>query len=81
MTVVLQPVNDIPVGYDRSITYTEANTAGTGPAFTFNAARLVSGVVPETRAVAGDFDPTLSSPFNETNKTSEWLRSARLPAR
>ena len=48
VTVVLQAVNDIPVGYDRGITYTEANSAGTGPAFTFNAARLVK------RCSAGD---------------------------
>ncbi len=65
VTVTLQPINDLPVAFDRNLAFTEAASAGSGPAFTFNATRLITGIAGETPAVAGQFDPALPAPFNE----------------
>ncbi len=68
VTVTLQPVNDKPVAFPRAIPYTESATAGTGPAFTFNAARLVAGVTGENPSIPGQFDSALGTPFNEAEQ-------------
>ena len=65
VTVTLQPINDAPVAFNRSLSFTESANAGTGPAFTFTPTRLIAGVAPETPAVPGTFAVGLSAPFNE----------------
>lgn len=68
VTVTLQPVNDAPVTFDRSLSFTESANAGTGAAFTFNAARLITGTNGETPSVAGNFAQGLGTPFNEVEQ-------------
>jgi len=68
VTVTLQPINDVPVAFDRSLSFTESLNAGTGPAFTFTPARLIAGVAPETPSVPGTFAVGLSAPFNEVEQ-------------
>jgi len=69
VTVTLQPINDPPVAFNRLISYVESGDAGPGVPFTFNAARLVSGVVGETPSIPGSFDPALPEPFSEVAQT------------
>lgn len=67
--VTLQPINDPPVAFDRNLSFVESLSPGTGPAFTFNAARLITGIAGETPSVPGDFAPGLVPPFNEVEQT------------
>ncbi len=69
VTVTLQPVNDQPVAFPRSVAYNESANAGTGPAFTFNAARLINGANGESPALPGQFDSALAAPFNESEQS------------
>ncbi|QDT03916.1 Dockerin type I repeat protein [Rubripirellula lacrimiformis] len=70
VTVSIQPVNDIPVAFDRTINYTESADAGTGDAFVFTRDQLILGSAVETPALPGQFDSALVAPFNETEQTA-----------
>ncbi len=69
VTVAIQPVNDAPVAYDRSLTYRESDQAGTGDPFVFTRDDLIVGLATETPAAPGNFAPTLVAPFNESEQT------------
>ncbi len=69
VTVTIQPVNDAPVAYDRSLTYNESDQAGPGDPFVFTRDDLINGLATETPAAPGDFAPTLVAPFNESEQT------------
>ncbi|TVP99516.1 MAG: tandem-95 repeat protein [Planctomycetaceae bacterium] len=70
LTITINPVNDEPVTYDRSLTLTEAVEAdGEVAILHFDAERLIQGLSPETPSVAGDFAEDLSDLYDETEQT------------
>ncbi len=69
VTISIQPVNDIPVAFDRALTFTESANPGVSPAFSFTRDQLILGSTGETPAAPGTFPPTLAAPFNESEQT------------
>ncbi len=55
VTVRIQPVNDVPVAFDRALAFTESASAGAGTPFTFTRDRLILGDVGETPSASGMF--------------------------
>ncbi len=70
ITITIDPVNDVPVAYPRSLTVSEAVEADSQTAvLTFTAAQLLNGTAPELPAVEGLFPTTLAAPYNEVEQT------------
>ncbi len=67
--IVVNPINDSPVAYDRSMSIVEAvERDGQTALLTFSASRLVEGIAGETASVPGDFPTTLGTPYNENEQ-------------
>ena len=75
VTVMVQPVNDPPVAYDRALTFTESEDPGPSGPFTFTAAELLLGMGDESPAIPGPDADDLPFPFDETDQS---LRVVRL---
>ncbi|MFK8115042.1 MAG: tandem-95 repeat protein [Rubripirellula sp.] len=69
VTVSVQPVNDIPVAFDRALDFTESADPGPGDPFVFTSDELIFGDVGETANIPGSFPPALQAPFNESEQT------------
>ncbi|WP_173405146.1 Ig-like domain-containing protein, partial [Novipirellula maiorica] len=67
-TIFLEPVNDAPVAFDRSLTLDEVSEPATPAVLTFTAADLLTGTAGEQPSVGGSFDISLPAPYNETNQ-------------
>src|SRR5690606_2470907 len=69
LTITINPVNDVPVAYDRALNVDEAvEVDGEVALISFDAARLIQGVS-ETPSVPGLFPIELIDPYNETEQT------------
>ena len=70
LTVQINPINDVPVTYDRVLNVTEAVEVDGGVALlSFTPARLIQGIAPELPSVDGLFPTTLIQPYNEVEQT------------
>ena len=70
LTVQINPINDVPVTYDRALNVIEAvEVDGEVALLPFDADRLIQGIAPELPSVAGLFPTTLIEPYNEVEQT------------
>ncbi|GAA4448800.1 tandem-95 repeat protein [Novipirellula rosea] len=67
-TIFLEPVNDVPVAFNRSLTLDEVAEPAGPAVLTFTAADLINGKVGEQPNRGGNFAASLPAPYNETNQ-------------
>lgn len=74
VTVMVQPVNDRPVGFDRSLRFDESSDPGASGPYTFTPDDLLLGSVDETPARPGPSSDDFPFPFDESEQS---LRAVR----
>lgn len=75
LTIAINPINDNPVTFDRTMRITEAiESDGQVVILPFDANRLIFGEGSETSSMAGQFQPNLIAPYNETEQNLRVVR-------
>ena len=74
VTVMVQPVNDPPVGFDRSLRFDESSDPGASGPYTFTPDDLLLGSVDQTPARPGPSSDDFPFPFDESEQSLRLVR-------